>query len=239
MTALLTVALVATVGTVNKTYAQENLFGFLSIQQTTEARNECNSLLSSYLYFGRAEACPLVKQTDTTSIKASDTYKRPVVAFETEVRKYIPSTTPTPTKTPLSPTPVVLSAQATAPAVQTTPAAANVNADVVFELINQHRAQIGKPAFVKDENLCSLAKVRSMEIPAEISNGTLHSGLYNRNLPYWITENAKYGSDEAGTVQWWLNSPIHRAAIEGDHVYSCGACTGTYCSQLFSSNIPK
>jgi len=117
----------------------------------------------------------------------------------------------------------------------------NLDSDLIFQLINQHRAEIGKPAFVKDEALCSLATTRSNELHGELfeGKGYLHSGLYNRNLPYWITENAKWGSNEAGTVQWWLHSPIHRSAIEGDYAYSCGACQGSMCSQLFTSYTPK
>jgi hypothetical protein len=115
----------------------------------------------------------------------------------------------------------------------------SLDANLIFDLINAHRASIGKPAFLKDDALCSLAITRSLELPAEFANGSLHSGLYNRGLPYWITENAKWGSNEAGTVQWWLNSPIHRSAIQGDHIYSCGACNGTQCSQLFTSYVSK
>ncbi len=114
-----------------------------------------------------------------------------------------------------------------------------VDSNIIFDLINAHRLSIGKPSFQKDEALCSLAQTRSMELSSEFANGTLHSGLYNRGLPYWITEDAKWGSNEAGTVRWWLNSPIHRKAIEGDYTHSCGACNGSQCSQLFTSYTPK
>lgn len=116
----------------------------------------------------------------------------------------------------------------------------NLNSDLILDMINAHRASIDKPAFEKEAGLCSLATVRSVELHDELfKNGNLHSGLYGRNLPFWITENAKWGSNEAGTVRWWLNSPIHRRAIEGDYAYSCGACNGTQCSQLFTSYTPK
>lgn len=115
----------------------------------------------------------------------------------------------------------------------------NLDTNLIFDLMNQHRVELGKPPFVKDEALCSLAHARSNELSAEFANGSLHSGLYNRNLPYWITENAKWGSNEKGTVRWWLNSPVHRRAIEGDYSYSCGSCYGTQCSQLFTSYTSK
>ena len=114
-----------------------------------------------------------------------------------------------------------------------------VNADTIQDLINAFRTRAGLTPFMREDNVCSLAKTRSMELAGELSNGVLHSGLYNRNLPYWIWENAKVGSDEAGTVTWWLNSPIHRSSMVGNYKYSCGACTGSYCSQLFTNYEPK
>ncbi len=114
-----------------------------------------------------------------------------------------------------------------------------LDSNKIFDLINQFRSSIGLTPFEKDDKVCELAQTRSTEIPAEINNGTLHSGLYNRNLPYWIWENAKYGSNEQGTVAWWLASPIHHQSIVGNYKYSCVKCTGSYCSELFTSYEPK
>lgn len=114
-----------------------------------------------------------------------------------------------------------------------------VDADKIQNLLNEYRTNIGLPTFLEDGNVCSLAKIRSTELAGELAAGILHSGLYNRNLPYWIWENAKVGSDEQGTVSWWLNSPIHKSSIVGNYKYSCGACTGSYCSQLFTNYEPK
>lgn len=120
-----------------------------------------------------------------------------------------------------------------------TSAETQVNADIIFNLINKYRETRGLPPFEREDKLCSLALARSSELTNELSNGTLHSGLYNRNMPYWVWENAKVGSNEEGTVQWWINSPIHHASIIGDYKYSCGACSGNRCSQLFTSYAPK
>jgi uncharacterized protein YkwD len=114
-----------------------------------------------------------------------------------------------------------------------------LNSDLIFDLVNQYRSSLGKAPFEKDAGVCELAATRSNEIIAEIGNGTLHSGLYNRGLPYWIFENAKYGSNEEGTVAWWLASPIHHQSIVADYKYSCVKCTGSYCSELFTSYAPK
>ncbi len=120
-------------------------------------------------------------------------------------------------------------------------AASNVilDSEKIFELVNQYRASLGLMPFEKDDKICELAQARSTELAAEIENGTLHSGLYNRNFPYWIFENAKVGSNEEGTLSWWLSSPIHRESIVGDYKFSCVKCTGSNCSEIFTSFSPK
>ncbi len=164
----------------------------------------------------------------------------PIFSYATESVYFVePSPTPIiesemPSPTPIPEAPMLDAARDMVPQTGVT-----VDANIIFDLMNAHRVSIGKPAFIRDDALCSLAQTRSMELSEEFANGTLHSGLYNRQLPYWITEDAKWGSNEAGTLRWWINSPIHRAAIEGNHTYSCGACNGSQCSQLFTSYTPK
>lgn len=114
-----------------------------------------------------------------------------------------------------------------------------LDSDKIFNLVNQYRGSRGLAVFERNDAVCELAQTRSSEIITEIGNGTLHSGLYNRPLPYWIFENAKYGSNEEGTVAWWLASPIHHHSIVSDYKYSCVKCTGSYCTQLFTSFSPK
>lgn len=210
----------------------------------------CTTLLTNYFVM-QNDTCDELKlsqvdrvakavasESATTNLEFSYTteptyYTPPVLTHVEENQTPAITSTPSETQTPNSQlqTPID-KVQATGP---------NLNPELVFQLINAHRVDIGKPAFVKDEALCSLASTRSSELYGELfeGKGYLHSGLYNRNLPYWITENAKWGSNEAGTVQWWLHSPIHRSAIEGDYMYSCGACQGSMCSQLFTSYTPK
>lgn len=117
---------------------------------------------------------------------------------------------------------------------------ASLSSEKLFEMINTYRASLGLPAYQKDEKLCALAQERGPELYDEIfSSGTIHGGLYNRNLPYWITENMKYGADENDVFSWWMNSAIHKKAIEGDFLYSCGECYGNSCAQLFTSYVAK
>ena len=145
-----------------------------------------------------------------------------VYASDTVIQPAILEPTATPTAT-------------TAP----TPPLASLDANKIFDLVNSYRTSQGLPAFEKNDEVCQLAQVRSGELIQEAINGTIHSGLYNRNLPYWIWENAKYGSDEAGTVAWWIASPLHRRSILGDYKYSCVATSGNYVSELFTSFVQK
>lgn len=119
------------------------------------------------------------------------------------------------------------------------PADAQLNSDLIFDLVNIERENRELAPFEKKEDLCLLAQERSFEIPKEVSSNTIHQGFYDRNLPFWAIENAKYGGTEKETVDWWMNSPIHRATILGDMKYSCVSCTEISCSQIFTSYHPK
>ncbi len=115
-----------------------------------------------------------------------------------------------------------------------------LNADVIFNLVNQLREQAGLPAFEKEPKLCELAQARGPELYGEIFvTRSMHSGLYNRNLPYWVVENIIYSNSEQQAVNWWLGSPIHRASIYKNYKYSCTACVGNSCSELFTNYEPK
>jgi hypothetical protein len=114
-----------------------------------------------------------------------------------------------------------------------------LSSDILFTLINNHRATLKLSAFIQEEKLCLLASERAPEIYNEIYKGRMHSGLYNRNLPYWITENIINHTTEQSAFQWWMNSRVHRNSIEGNYIYSCGACSGKSCVQLFTNYTPK
>lgn len=114
-----------------------------------------------------------------------------------------------------------------------------LKADVLFDMVNSHRASVGLPAFQKDARTCSLASERASELSGEFASYTLHSGLYRRDLPYRITENAIHIRSEEQALNWWLRSSIHRSQLLGNHIYSCLACVGNSCSQLFTSFLTK
>lgn len=115
----------------------------------------------------------------------------------------------------------------------------SVNADTLFSIVNNYRTSIGLPPFEKDSVICDIAKKRGPELDREVETGTIHAGFYALNLPYWATENMKYGGNEQEMFNWWLNSPIHRNAIEGNYKYSCGECFGHSCNQIFTNYQQK
>lgn len=110
----------------------------------------------------------------------------------------------------------------------------------IFMFINNYRKEKGLTPFEKEESLCALAKSREPELHSEIFvTGKIHSGLKRRKLPFRVIENMKYGRSEEEVFGWWLSSPIHKRAIVSKHKYSCGACSGKICIQLFSDFNPR
>lgn len=155
-----------------------------------------------------------------------------------------PSLTPTPTETTPTPTPTVLPTSTPTPtmkaAIITSPSnPGGLNADVLFSMVNSYRASKGLPAFQKDDKTCSLAASRAPEVGEEIANGHMHSGLRDRNLPYWNTENIISMRNETEAFTWWINDQIHKEAIESNNTYSCVACSGNSCAEEFTSYQPK
>lgn len=114
-----------------------------------------------------------------------------------------------------------------------------LNADVLLRIINDYRVSIGLSSLQKDKAICEIAAKRGPDLDREVETGTIHAGFYALNLPYWATENMKYGGNEQEIFHWWMNSPIHRKAIEGDYKYSCGECFGHSCNQIFTNYEPK
>lgn len=117
---------------------------------------------------------------------------------------------------------------------------ATLSAEVLFSLVNNHRSSISLPPFVQEAQICAVAYSRREEIAQEIYLGLpMHAGFYAKNLPYWATENMIYMRTEVEALNWWLNSPIHRSAIEGNYKYACGVCNGEVCNMVFTNYDPK
>jgi uncharacterized protein YkwD len=115
----------------------------------------------------------------------------------------------------------------------------NSNSDVMFDMVNEYRSKLGLKAFEKDNRLCEIAEKRAPQVNGELQSGTLHKGFKDLNLPYWATENIAAYSSLKEDLNFWVSDYIHKKAIESDNKYSCVACAGTSCSQIFTSFVNK
>lgn len=116
----------------------------------------------------------------------------------------------------------------------------SLSPDVLFDMINARRSEIGLPAYQKDDRVCQLAQERGPELAGEMSSGNLHAGFYGRNWPYWGSENMISLGSEQAAFNWWMNSALHRRAIENpNYTHSCGVCYGRNCAQIFTAFQPK
>lgn len=109
--------------------------------------------------------------------------------------------------------------------------------ETLLNLSNTHRISLGLIPFEKNDKLCQIAAERSPEVYNEIFiTGRFHEGFRARNLDHKIAENIIFNKTETGAFNWWLSSAVHKNTIEGSYKYSCVACTGNTCVQLFSNN---
>ncbi len=138
-----------------------------------------------------------------------------------------------------SPIPAVLPI-ATSEVSQPTASGSSLNADMLFNMVNAYRAQVGLSPFQKDDRICVVAASRAPELDGEIwVTHTMHAGFHARNLPYFATENVISMRTEQEALTWWLNSPVHRAALLGNWKYACTACSGRSCGMIFTNFDPK
>lgn len=166
---------------------------------------------------------PSAKPSEEPSLKDSDS-ETEKSKKDTEEKKAEPSPSIEPSPSPSPKTDVPLNSS---------------NAQILFDMTNDHRLKIGKPALEKEERLCKIAENRAPMVKSELASGTLHKGFKELNLPYWATENIAAYQTMKENFNFLVTDYIHKKAIESDAKYSCTACTGTSCSQIFSSFVPK
>lgn len=163
----------------------------------------------------------------------------PTILLSPTKAKTTPTTTPTaakPSAATVQPTPTAIPQQPTAaPAPVSTANPGGLDAEKLFNMANAYRQAKGLAPLQKDSRSCELAASRAPEINAEVAGGHMHSGLRDRNLPYWNTENIITMNSEEAAFNWWINDTIHREAIEGNYTYSCVACSGNACAQEFTN----
>ncbi|HWY79393.1 MAG TPA: CAP domain-containing protein [Candidatus Sulfotelmatobacter sp.] len=114
-----------------------------------------------------------------------------------------------------------------------------LNASKLFIMVNSYRQSQGLPTLQQDTKTCNLATQRAPQVGEEIAAGDMHAGLKTLNLPYWNTENIISMNSEEAAFNWWINDPIHHAAIVSNATYSCVACSGNNCAEEFTSYVAK
>lgn len=228
-------------------------FGFFTLGFHTLAYAQSNT--TAPIIEVKEKPKVLAAQTQITALAAEKPPKTPPIdptptIFVSNLvePKTLPSVTPTaaptaiPTKAP-TPTPTEKPAepQLTPPpsGPQSPVRLAGLDAEKLFSMSNEYRVSRGLQPFKKDDRTCSLAMSRAGEVAGEIVSGTLHAGLTARALPYWNTENIISMNSEEEAFNWWVNDPIHHAAIIGNYTYSCVACSGNNCAQEFTNYQPK
>ncbi len=173
----------------------------------------------------------------------------PLIAFSSG--KALASTKVTPIPFKVTPTPTVapknisqadepVLAKNTESFITPTPSertgTSQLNADVLFSLVNNHRQSIGLPSFQQDARVCDLVHSRAPELDNEIyGNSKIHAGFQARKLDFFAVENMISQSTEEAALQWWLNSPLHRKSIEGNYQYACVGCSGKSCAMIFTN----
>jgi uncharacterized protein YkwD len=114
-----------------------------------------------------------------------------------------------------------------------------LNADIIFHKVNDYRIRQGLPPLEWSEDIYKIARSRESQLWGEIASGRIHAGFKALHLPYFATENMKFGFSEDDVVSWWLKSPIHHHSIVGNYKYSSVTCKDHVCIQLFTNHSPK
>lgn len=169
---------------------------------------------------------PVLKDEDESQVKTAAK-----VALVKEVQASEPSPSPSSTPKP---------SQTSTPSPTSAPVTlANSNSETMFNMVNDYRSKLGLKAFEKDERICKIAQQRAPQVNGELQSGNLHKGFKDLNLPYWATENIAAYASLKEDFNFWISDYIHKKAIESDNKYSCVACSGTSCSQIFTSFVQK
>lgn len=210
---------------------------FLASIAITPKANAQEVLTENILLGKNVQTCPMAQFTAVADFACKKPFSLAQNFLPTTV--FLPSPTTSSLTETFKPQETVPSVSV-APSMQVSSPTATLSADVLFSLVNAHRASINLPPFEHDGAVCAVADSRKEEIVREIFvTHALHSGFYAKNLPYWATENLIWQHTEVTALNWWLHSPVHRAAIEGNYKYACGVCNGDVCNMVFTNYEKK
>ena len=116
-----------------------------------------------------------------------------------------------------------------------------LNENRLWLLVQQWRENNGYNLYLKDPEICRIAKERAIE-QYKLGHLDYHKGFLDRysSYPYVISENivtsSGYGNEgEQAALNWWLSSPPHHAALEKPYTHACIKCSGSICVHIFTS----
>ena len=121
----------------------------------------------------------------------------------------------------------------TSPVFPTLVPKSELDSDKLWLLIQNWRMSQNLQTYIKDQNLCDIAKIRLQEIEIDFS----HNGFLNMNLPFKEgAENLIVGyTSEEESLLMWLNSPSHLEDLKYPYTYSCVATNDYYAVQVFAN----
>lgn len=226
-TALLALIVILLASTVITSKAQAVELSQVSSQQ--DLSDKC--LVTQYIVLGKSECVKTEKRKSSTPVKTQAKDLLPTQSLLQQPKEEKKNEEPKTSQVTVS---------SEAPQSYTVTPVATLSAEVLFQLVNTHRKEVNLPELTRNEPVCDVAYSRKEEIAQEIFvTHVLHAGFYAKNLPYYATENMIWQRTEQESLNWWLNSPIHRAAIEGAYKYACGVCNGEVCNMVFTNYEPK
>ena len=107
---------------------------------------------------------------------------------------------------------------------------------VVWDDIQEYQANLGRPEYVVNEELCELAEKRVIEIQTDWS----HNGFLN--LEAWPVGYEKLGENLSKefylsyeVLPAWLHSPTHKENLDYNFTDSCLVCVDMYCAHEFGN----
>ncbi len=111
-----------------------------------------------------------------------------------------------------------------------------LDAEKLFNLINQWRNSEGREIFTKDDRICELTNIRANDTPLDNHKGFVEL-MKKSTLPSKMVfeENLAFDWSEQKMLDGWLTSASHAATLRKDYKYSCVSCKGNYCVQIFSN----
>lgn len=119
-----------------------------------------------------------------------------------------------------------------------TPTPSPLNADKLFQLVNDWRVQNGYQAYKESEFACNIALKRLPETKINWSHDKfiqdVQAGRYCSTTCYLGENLAKEYISESDTLTAWINSPEHLRNLKASYTHSCIKIDGMYTVQIFS-----